>query len=503
MDIQNAFILMFTHGLPILFLAYMATDVLLRNKKSVEHILISVISLCYLLLFAEEYLRNQVSIAYSPILSAAWLSSVGIVITSVCFHFLIRFTRTDVRMPRWLYPYGLYLPVVFVIVNLATGAELISAQQFVEAGMWKVPVYNAGYMIALASSVGVEILFLLPLMIARTKTGTLEQKSIYKQLTIAVCVSISWNIVFGFINYGGYLPPYPYLYAGIIWCYVLRRTMKRYDFLTQYDKRFQQLFDMHPDAFLLVDRSNTVKHANPGAKRLFDSLGLDFVRFFELLEPETKQSIHSQTQVKQHETEIEFNGTRLVLLVNADYIWVENENHTLLILQDITVQKQQQKEIQFLAYHDPLTRLPNRRFFQEKLDKVLQEAERRGESVALLLVDLNKFKLLNDTHGHLAGDEALQQAAQIIQDCVGNHGAAARVGGDEFILYIERSPSLHEVERIVDEMKKRFSRYISKFGSIPVGMSIGTSYFPEDGNDGQALMHKADSAMYVMKRSRV
>jgi len=502
MNFKEALLLLFTHGLPILFFAYMATDVLLRNRKKVEHILLSLISVCYLLLFAEEYFRSQVSIEYSPILSSLWLSSVGIVIPGLCFHFLIKFARLDSRIPRFVYPYVFYLPLIFVAVNLITGAKIISAQEFIQAGMWKLPVYNTGYYIAMTTSIFTDLLYLIPLLLAKTRSDIPEQKSIYNQLIFGVIVSIIWHILFGYMNYGESLPPYPYLYSGIVWCYFLRHTMKKHDFLNLYDKRYEKLFNLNPDAILLIDRNGAIKNANPGAIQLFASTRLELTQFIDKLDSEIKDRIQAKMEIKHYVTEISHNNKRLVLLVNADYVWVDNELHVLLIVRDITVQKEYQEEIQFLAYHDPLTRLPNRRYFHEKLDAALQESERNHESLALFLIDLDKIKLLNDTRGHLAGDEALLEAALIIKDTVADRGDAARMGGDEFILYIGRSPSKQEIEQIIQQMQHKFARYISKYGTIPVGMSIGVSYFPADGREGQALINIADNAMYEMKRSR-
>lgn len=92
-----------------------------------------------------------------------------------------------------------------------------------------------------------------------------------------------------------------------------------------------------------------------------------------------------------------------MLLVHTDYVLIDNEMHTLLFLQDITVQKMQQEKIMFLAYHDPLTRLPNRRCFHNQLDEALEHAQQNGETLVLLLIDMDNFKLINDTCGHLQG----------------------------------------------------------------------------------------------------
>jgi len=121
----------------------------------------------------------------------------------------------------------------------------------------------------------------------------------------------------------------------------------------------------------------------------------------------------------------------------------------------------------------------------------------------LLLIDFDNFKLLNDTCGHLAGDEALRQAAQILRDSQGDSGVAARMGGDEFVMYIAGSPSVQSIERLAGDIKRRFGEYVSgKFGLDSVGLSIGCSFYPADGTEGQALINAADNAMYLMKQGR-
>ncbi|MFB9280254.1 GGDEF domain-containing protein [Cohnella cellulosilytica] len=500
MSLREALILLGTHGVPIVFFVYMAADVWLRNRRRVEHVLLSLISTCYLLMFAEEYVRNQVSVEYSPLLSSIWLSSAGILIPGIGLHFLVKLTRLDARMPRWLYPYVFYLPVPFVVANVATGGKWISAQQFVSSELWNLPVYNSGYYIAMTVSIANNLLYLLVLAIAKSKTNHPEQRTIYNQLFAGVVIAIVWHVLFGYVNYGDGLPPYPYLYSGIVWCYFLRSTMRKHDFLSLYDKRFEKLFNMHPDAILLMSRDREIKHANPGAKGLFDFLQLEFATFYGLLDSTLVERIRTGGTVERYETEIRHRGKRLVLLASVDYVLVDNEQHVLLVFRDMTTQKESEEEVRFLAYHDPLTRLPNRRYFHEQLDQALREAADRGESVALLLADLDKLKLLNDNYGHLAGDEALQAAAQILKETVGDRGVAARMGGDEFIVFIRRSPSKEELQHWIAELQARFAGYISKYGTIPVGMSVGTAFFPEDGKDGQALINLADHAMFEMKR---
>lgn len=499
MNLTKAIILFFTHGIPILFFMYMTTDVLLRNKRKTEHILLALISFCYLLLFAEEYIRNQVSIEHSAMLSSAWLSSIGIIIPGLCFHFLTNLTQLNHYLPKTIFPYVFYLPVIFVLYNLATGADLIAAQQFEQIGMWILPVYNTGYYIAMTGSIAVDVLFLILLGIAKLKSPIKEQQSIYNLLIIGIAIAIFWHCIFGYINFGSVLPPYPYLYSGILWCYFLRLTMKKYDFLNIYDKRYEKLFDMNPSATLLINKQGDIKNANPKAIQFFDAIQLEFKQFYHLLGEDIQEQIQHNVSIVHYEQEFTHKNCRIVLLLYVDYTLIENEMHVFLIIQDITAQKKKQEEIQFLAYHDTLTHLPNRRFFYEKLDETLELAKRHHHTIALFLIDLNQFKLLNDTQGHLAGDEVLQIVAQILQETTENHGMAARLGGDEFVLYINQSLANVDSEKIIQQIQQHFLKSIEKYRYTPLRLSIGVSHFPNDGKDGQALINIADANMYKMK----
>jgi diguanylate cyclase (GGDEF)-like protein len=279
--------------------------------------------------------------------------------------------------------------------------------------------------------------------------------------------------------------------------------MRKHDFLNLYDKRYEKLFNMNPHAIVLADQHLSVKHANPTAIQMLESLPFAAERLADWLDLALTKDILDRKKISGREIELRYQeNQRLMLLVNADYVWVDNEPHTLLILQDITVQKMQQEEITFLAYHDPLTRLPNRRYFHHQLDEALEQARRNGETLALLLIDMDNFKLLNDTCGHLAGDEALQQVAQILRDCQGNSGLAARMGGDEFVMYIANSPSARDIELMAEQIKRKFAEYVSKFGLSSVGLSVGCSFYPVNEAEGQALIHAADRAMYLAKQGR-
>jgi diguanylate cyclase (GGDEF)-like protein/PAS domain S-box-containing protein len=170
------------------------------------------------------------------------------------------------------------------------------------------------------------------------------------------------------------------------------------------------------------------------------------------------------------------------------------------VSQDITERKRQEEEARFLAYHDTLTGLPNRRLLDDRLSQAVFLAQRRNTRVAVMVVDLDRFKQVNDQMGHRAGDSVLREAAHRIAGCVRKADTLARHGGDEFVVVI---PDLHQdadcqvvAEKILRALEPAFAVDGREF---VIGASVGISLFPADAGDGEALLRNADAAMYRAK----
>lgn len=174
------------------------------------------------------------------------------------------------------------------------------------------------------------------------------------------------------------------------------------------------------------------------------------------------------------------------------------ENYVLMF-SDITAIKNSQQRVEFIATHDELTGLPNRRLLTDRLKHALSMARRNATKVALLFIDLDNFKKINDGLGHDVGDMLLVQAAQRLDVCLRDSDTLARLGGDEFVAVLERIqlPELETIaRRIIDTMSASFS---IQGQLLFVSASIGISVFPEDGDDSIALLKNADTAMYSAK----
>lgn len=176
-------------------------------------------------------------------------------------------------------------------------------------------------------------------------------------------------------------------------------------------------------------------------------------------------------------------------------------SHFIWTIQDITEQKATEERIHFLAHHDPLTRLPNRQLFAERLRMAMQTSRRRGEKVAVLLIDLDRFKTINDSLGHHAGDALLRSVSQRLQEGVRANDTVCRLGGDEFVIALNGVTSGEEVLGIIDQRLMPRIRDVHDIdGSLlHVSCSIGVSVFPDDATDIDVCMRHADVAMYQAK----
>ncbi|MEQ8659379.1 MAG: EAL domain-containing protein, partial [Gammaproteobacteria bacterium] len=170
------------------------------------------------------------------------------------------------------------------------------------------------------------------------------------------------------------------------------------------------------------------------------------------------------------------------------------------IANDITELKRSQTELHYLAHHDPLTGLPNRLLLCARLERAIEQAQRRHSAGALLYIDIDRFKNINDSLGHPIGDALLQFAAQRLQGCVRRADTVARLSGDEFTLLLEDIDGPDAAVQVAEKVLGAFAQPFCMEGhEIAVTPSIGISVFPRDGADIDSLLRNADSAMYEAK----
>ncbi len=171
------------------------------------------------------------------------------------------------------------------------------------------------------------------------------------------------------------------------------------------------------------------------------------------------------------------------------------------VSQDITERKRQEEEVRFLAYHDSLTGMPNRRLLDDRLKQAVYLAQRRGTKVAAMLIDLDDFKQVNDSVGHRAGDAVLREVAQRLAGCVRKADTLARHGGDEFVVVIPDLQLEADCQIVAEKILHALTPGFQADGRhFNLGASIGISIFPSDAGDSDALLRNADAAMYRAKQ---
>jgi diguanylate cyclase (GGDEF)-like protein/PAS domain S-box-containing protein len=202
-------------------------------------------------------------------------------------------------------------------------------------------------------------------------------------------------------------------------------------------------------------------------------------------------------------------GDERIMEVSAAPVW-DGEGKLYAIVEhshDITERKryealfrEEQERLCHLAHHDPLTGLPNRLLFQDRLAQALIKAQRTGARLAVLFLDIDRFKGINDTLGHMVGDQMLQAVAQRLYECLRREDTVARLGGDEFTLLLEGLEHPETAAKVARKVLKSLSHPI-RIGNheFHTGASIGISLHPDNGQDMETLIKHADAAMYLAK----
>ncbi|OGT20994.1 MAG: hypothetical protein A2V90_08635 [Gammaproteobacteria bacterium RBG_16_57_12] len=170
------------------------------------------------------------------------------------------------------------------------------------------------------------------------------------------------------------------------------------------------------------------------------------------------------------------------------------------VFSDISSIKQSQEQLNYLAHHDPLTHLPNRILFNDRLEHAMQRAQREERQMAVLFLDLDRFKTINDSLGHPVGDLLLKLVADRIRKTMREEDTVARLGGDEFIMLLEDVRDTQDIALLAQKLIQEFNTpFIVHERELHLGISMGISLFPRDGTDSATLIKNADAAMYRAK----
>ncbi len=277
-------------------------------------------------------------------------------------------------------------------------------------------------------------------------------------------------------------------------------------------QRYQSLFDHNMDAVFSLDREGRITSANPAAVTLTGlSVGtLIDTLFSSLLSDKCKPPFDSSLnmtmeETRNQETNAEMrnsDGTAKQIQLKTVPIFVDDQViGVYLITKDITEQTRNKRMIEYMAYHDSLTGLPNRSSLSRRMGECFAEAASVNGQAAVMYLDIDRFKYLNDALGHSYGDKLLVDVSKRLQALSGDGISVFRQGGDEFIILLKQSDRRRAGSFAEEILTSFYDPFIIKGQHYYISVSVGISLFPQDGCDEETLIKNADNALYRVKES--
>lgn len=269
-----------------------------------------------------------------------------------------------------------------------------------------------------------------------------------------------------------------------------------------------QAFANTSEGVLILDEQEQVKVANHAAQQIIDAeslLGQPFSTFIQM------QDGKANTIAQLLDNSPSWMGERELLTSTGAVcpVWLNislmqggdnKTQHYVLVFSDITERKRTEADLRRLANYDVLTGLPNRSLFSSRLLQSIQSAQQTGEKLALLFLDLDRFKHVNDSYGHSMGDALLVEASSRLQSCISSENLLCRFGGDEFVILLRNADNQDDINHIAERLLAQIIAPFKLFGrEFYISTSIGISIWPDDAVQPEAFIKNADLAMYHAK----
>ncbi|HYO78690.1 MAG TPA: diguanylate cyclase, partial [Thermoanaerobaculia bacterium] len=278
------------------------------------------------------------------------------------------------------------------------------------------------------------------------------------------------------------------------------------------EQRYRALVENASEGVALIDAHGNFVYAGPSTQRVlgYEAGELLALNFADVVHPEDLDMARRNLRVLLSADNAELSGELRLKHSSGEYRWTEGTYKNLLFnpavraivinYRDVTERKQAEETLQHLAYRDTLTDLPNRFLFHDRLEHAIDQARRRGGGFAVMYMDLDRFKVVNDTLGHTVGDHLLQMVARRLRDVLRADDTIARLGGDEFAVIL---PELDRAEQAGSAARKLIAALRAPVRvdghELHVTASAGISMYPSDGTDVTTLIKHADAALYRSK----
>lgn len=274
---------------------------------------------------------------------------------------------------------------------------------------------------------------------------------------------------------------------------------------------FPEMLDLLPDAVCVVDKEGRFLFVSAGFARIFgyeqrEAMGL---RTFDIVHPDDRDATMAAADEVMAGTPQRHFRNRYVhkdghsIDIQWSARWLPEYGVRIATAREVTDLRRAEQELEHLAAHDPLTNLPNRHRLQREMQVAIAQAAQSDGALAVLFLDLDGFKEINDRGGHEAGDRLLREVAQRLQQGLRKGDLVARVGGDEFVALLPGCRDAQAARAVADGLRARLRPPYTLFDhSFGMDASVGIACYPENGRDADALLAHADRDMYQAKRKR-
>ena len=277
------------------------------------------------------------------------------------------------------------------------------------------------------------------------------------------------------------------------------------------EDRYRTLFDLAADCLLILDLDGTIRDVNrTGHERLGytrdEMVGMHITQLdppeFAAKVPKRLDDIEKKGFAVFESAHLRKDGTSMPVEIHTRIIDFEGEKVCFSVIRDISGRRTAEQKIAQLAHFDAITTLPNRTLFYDRLDQAVARARRYKQMFAVLFLDLDGFKRVNDEFGHHVGDRLLGMVAGRLTESARDMDTVARVGGDEFIFILNNIDHADNAVLVANKILESLSRpFVVQGNACSIGCSIGISIFPDDTQDAETLVKMADDAMYMAKKS--
>ncbi len=489
-------------------------NVFLMNKKSLLNRLFLIINLS---LFIWSFASALYISAYTLEACIFWykVSSIGcFLFIGVILHFFLEYTQKQELLKKWWIYIFLYLPCI-VFSYLEITKDFYAKAYVLKSSGWIVSartdsiwfwVWTVQFIVFICICIGMSYVWGKKSISKRERKQT---RVIYITATISLLIGLVIMVVVSIL--GVDIPDITPL-TGVCWALGIFYAIVKYRLMAMTPSFIaENLFQTIIDSVILVDPKGMILTINPETKSMLgydqaELVGESLEKLF-FQEDRSKKTYITKlldaSPVRNKETFlISKSGVRIPIILSISECKDTYDTRIGFVLasKDITEYKSAEESIQYLATHDSLTGLPNRLMLLQILGHTIEVAKRYNRKFAIFFIDLDRFKMINDTKGHDAGDQLLQEIAKRYTQTLRAADVVSRQGGDEFIVLIDdvhKASDLRLIARNI--LANTYKPVILQGDECRVTASIGISVYPKDGEDAQVLMKHADMAMYYAK----